>query len=136
MTSFTEGNPIEGQNYTIRCDVTDGNPQTGVTYEWERDGWALGETGATLTVADVERSMSGSSYTCATDNRAGMGEQGAAYTFIVWCTFISVVLLISCANVMQYVLVEQLSCITNCLESGLCAFSQKYLRIKLAPKLV
>ena len=85
VTELTTGNPIEGRNYTIHCDITDGNPQNGRDYEWKRDGEKLAETGATLTIPEVNRSMHGSNYTCAADNGAGMGQHGAAFTITVWC---------------------------------------------------
>ena len=75
----------EVQNYTMRCEITSGRPRTGVIYEWKRDGVTEIETGATLTITEVERSMHGSNYTCAADNGAGLGEHGEAFTFIVYC---------------------------------------------------
>ena len=86
-TSSTKESPIEGQHYTLQCNITGGTPRTAREYEWKRDGEKLAETGATLMIPEVERSKNGNmpTYTCAADNGAGMGEHGTAFTANVWC---------------------------------------------------
>ena len=85
MKDATKGSPVEGQNYILSCHITAGRPLTGILYEWKKDGVTLAETGASLTIAEVERSMHGSNYTCAADNGAGMGQHGEPFTLYVRC---------------------------------------------------
>ena len=85
VTSITEGYPIEGQSYTLGCDITDGNPSTTNDYEWKKDGIKEGERSDQLTIADVDRGMQGDTYKCAADNGAGMGDHSSKFTMNVWC---------------------------------------------------
>ena len=85
VRDVTDGHPIEGQGYTILCNITGGRPRFGKHYEWKRDGVTLAERDAALTIPEVERSMTGNNYTCAADNGAGMGCHGAALIVTVWC---------------------------------------------------
>ena len=62
----------EGQTATLNCEVTDANPNTGITWRWintDSPNTVL-DTGANYTIPNIQRGRSGK-YSCTASNTAG-----------------------------------------------------------------
>ena len=70
-----QGNPLEGTNYRLVCEVDDARPDP---FRWWLDGNQLSETSDTLTQTLVHGEDDGA-YTCAATNHAGTGDVSAEY---------------------------------------------------------
>ena len=85
VSEVTSGNPIEGQEYILQCDIKYGNPMTGESYKWKRDSADESETGHQLTIPKLDRDDHTATFTCAANNGAGMGEFADGLPLKVWC---------------------------------------------------
>ena len=73
--------PIEGREYRLTCDITDGNPKNPDSFRWE------GETSTqmTLVISSLDRAQHTKTFRCAAANSAGDGVFGEGLDVLVWC---------------------------------------------------
>lgn len=65
---------IEGRNLSVPCETTPGNPNSTTIY-WTKVGEQFRQSGATLQLANINRTSSGT-YICTAENNYSYTEKG------------------------------------------------------------
>ncbi|XP_061188082.1 hemicentin-1-like [Saccostrea echinata] len=75
ISLLTTQKPVEGDDLTVVCNVTEGNPSSVTQIRWTRSGYGFLQNGKILSLTSIQRSQSGS-YTCTAENTYFSGTRG------------------------------------------------------------
>lgn len=75
MNKLLKEDIIEGNNLSVRCNATPGNPKSLTFYWTEVDGFGLRQSGPILQLPYIQRNSSGT-YKCTAENRYNIKENG------------------------------------------------------------
>ena len=96
MTTDVSGNPTEGNDVTLTCDIKDGRPRDDIKkVTWKKGDmtlspstsshYTLSDNDKVLTISSLDHTLDDGNYSCAARNDAGMGKFSAAFPLLVNC---------------------------------------------------